>query len=270
MKRLLIAGAVAVGLHGLLFSTKMEWMEKRVLRPLPSDPLAVVLTYKQPEKQISLPKKGPERIEKITVPTQKIELKEKPKPDPSRKVEESRETPKPKPPQKLKPRTTVKKTQPPKKEKKAPPDQFPEPALRPFNEPPAADEAVEVDNKEFALHKESTAEPYRSTDLPNEAELTLKASLPSTREAIPLYRENPPPRYPRIARRKGYEGTVVLEVLVSPEGKVDVCRVLRSSGHSVLDKAAVKAIGNWLFEPGMRGEKKVEMWVKVPIRFDLK
>ena len=264
MKRLLFAGAVAVGLHGLLFNMKMEWMKKSVFHPLPPDPFAVVLTYKQPEKQISLPKKGPERVEKITVPTQKIEVREKPGPEPPVKVQESKQPTKPKPPQILKPRTPGKKSQPPKKEKKAPPEQFLGPVSRPFNEIPADDEAVEADIKE------STAEPYRSADLQNEAEVTLKASVPSIREAIPLYRENPPPRYPRIARRKGYEGTVVLEVLVSPEGKVDVCRVLRSSGHSVLDKAAVKAIGNWLFEPGMRGEKKVEMWVKVPIRFDLK
>jgi hypothetical protein len=31
--------------------------------------------------------------------------------------------------------------------------------------------------------------------------------------------------------------------------------------------ASVKA---WLFEPGMRGDEKVEMWVKIPIRFQLK
>ena len=57
---------------------------------------------------------------------------------------------------------------------------------------------------------------------------------------------------------------------MNAEGKVADCRIIRSCGHSILDKAAMKSIGNWLFEPGMRGEKKVEMWVKVPIRFELK
>jgi protein TonB len=100
--------------------------------------------------------------------------------------------------------------------------------------------------------------------------MTPVPSPSGIREAIPLYRDNPPPRYPRIARRRGYEGTVVLEVLVNTEGRVAECRIIRSCGHSVLDKAAVKSIRNWLFEPGMRGDKKVEMWVKVPIRFQLK
>ena len=40
-------------------------------------------------------------------------------------------------------------------------------------------------------------------------------------EATPLYRQNPVPEYPLIARKRGYQGTVVLEVLVTREGKVE-------------------------------------------------
>jgi protein TonB len=73
-----------------------------------------------------------------------------------------------------------------------------------------------------------------------------------------------------MARRRGYEGIVVLEVLVNTEGKVADHRILQSCGHSVLDRAAMKSVSKWLFKPGMRGQEKVEMWVKVPIRFELK
>jgi len=90
------------------------------------------------------------------------------------------------------------------------------------------------------------------------------------REARPLYRSNPPPKYPALARRRGFQGNVVLEVLVGPVGNVIELHVLSSSGYPILDRAAKSSVKNWTFEPGMRGQEKVEMWVRVPIRFELK
>lgn len=99
---------------------------------------------------------------------------------------------------------------------------------------------------------------------------TAWAPLHAVRKARPLYRINPSPKYPGIARKRRYQGNVVLAVLVKRDGRVGDLQVISSSGHSVLDRAAVSAVKLWLFEPGMRGEEKVEMWVKVPIRFELK
>jgi protein TonB len=72
-----------------------------------------------------------------------------------------------------------------------------------------------------------------------------------------------------MARKKGYEGTVVLEVLVDENGKVDDLMLFKSSGHAILDKAAISSVKKWLFEPGTIGRKKVKMRVKVPVRFKL-
>ena len=88
-------------------------------------------------------------------------------------------------------------------------------------------------------------------------------------EARPIYRINPPPEYPMIARKRGYQGNVVLEVLIDKRGKVLDLRIFSSSGHSILDKTAISSVEKWLFEPGMRGDDKIEMWVRVPIRFKL-
>ena len=85
-----------------------------------------------------------------------------------------------------------------------------------------------------------------------------------------MYRTNPSPHYPRLARKRGYEGTVVLEVLVDPSGRVKDLQVFKSGGYAILDKAAVASVKDGLFEPGMKGDEKVEMWVKIPIRFQLK
>ena len=89
-------------------------------------------------------------------------------------------------------------------------------------------------------------------------------------EAVPAYRKNPPPRYPRMARRRGCEGTVLIKVLVTREGKVKEAKVGQSSGYGVLDRSALNAVKGWLFVPGMKGDQAVEMWVTVPIRFALK
>ncbi len=89
-------------------------------------------------------------------------------------------------------------------------------------------------------------------------------------EAIPLYKVNPPPEYPRAARRRGFHGTVMLSVLVNEMGQVDNVWVFTSSGSRLLDNSALKAVRKWLFEPGKIGDRNTEMWVKVPVRFELK
>ncbi|NDY95942.1 energy transducer TonB [Wenzhouxiangella limi] len=48
--------------------------------------------------------------------------------------------------------------------------------------------------------------------------------------------------YPEAARRQNIEGSLVLSVDILPDGGIDQVRVLRSSGHAVLDEAAVKIV----------------------------
>jgi len=89
-------------------------------------------------------------------------------------------------------------------------------------------------------------------------------------QARPRYRDNPPPPYPDPARRRQLEGTVVLEVEVSAQGRVGALAVHRSSGHRMLDESALAAVRGWLFEPGRRGGLPVAMTVQVPVRFGLR
>ncbi|HPJ66585.1 MAG TPA: energy transducer TonB [Desulfobacteraceae bacterium] len=103
----------------------------------------------------------------------------------------------------------------------------------------------------------------------NSVKTTSPQTISAVREARPIYKINPPPEYPLSARRRGYQGTVILEVLVDRHGRVKDQRISESSGHDVLDRAAVSSVENWVFEPGIRGDEKTEMWVKIPIRFQL-
>jgi periplasmic protein TonB len=90
------------------------------------------------------------------------------------------------------------------------------------------------------------------------------------RMAYPRYRLNPMVPYPGLARKRGQEGTVILRVLISREGRVDDLDVETTSGYGLLDRAAVSAVKNWSFEPGRKDGKKIAMWVRVPVTFQLK
>lgn len=75
------------------------------------------------------------------------------------------------------------------------------------------------------------------------------------------------PVVPREARLNRWQGTVLLAVTVSPEGVPSRVEVLRSTGHTLLDRAAIEAMWEWRFDPARRGGVPVEERIAVPITF---
>ena len=73
-----------------------------------------------------------------------------------------------------------------------------------------------------------------------------------------------------MAKRRGYEGEILLNVLVNSKGMVSEIKIKHSSGHLSLDTAALETVKNWLFTPATEGGRPVAMWVNVPIEFRLK
>jgi protein TonB len=88
-------------------------------------------------------------------------------------------------------------------------------------------------------------------------------------EAKPQGVRNRPPAYPWLARLQGWEGTVVLQVRVEPDGRASRVTIVSSSGHPALDHAAQQAVSQWTFLPAHRGGRPVGSIVKVPVRFRL-
>lgn len=84
------------------------------------------------------------------------------------------------------------------------------------------------------------------------------------------YLNNPRPAYPPIARKLGLEGLVLLRVEVSAGGAPEKIVVAQTSGASLLDEAAMKAVQGWTFVPARRGDTPIAHPVEVPIRFQLK
>jgi len=80
---------------------------------------------------------------------------------------------------------------------------------------------------------------------------------------------NRPADYPRLARQRGWEGKVMLEVEVSAQGKPVSVRVVHSSGYPQLDEAAIETVTAWRFTPARRGNESLADTVHVPIEFRL-
>lgn len=80
---------------------------------------------------------------------------------------------------------------------------------------------------------------------------------------------NPKPPYPLAARRQGIEGRVLLAAHVRADGSCGDVKLKQSSGHSLLDRAALETVKRWRFLPATRAGRAIDSWVDVPIRFRL-
>jgi protein TonB len=81
---------------------------------------------------------------------------------------------------------------------------------------------------------------------------------------------NPLPRYPLAARFDGAEGRVMLRVRVDARGQVETVDVTTSSGHAILDRAAIDTVRRWRFAPARRDGLPVPAEINVPIQFRLR
>lgn len=124
------------------------------------------------------------------------------------------------------------------------------------------------------LHLPQTASGVRPPPVANTS-VPLPSSSTSTIEESPLllnprYRRPPsPPVYPPRAVRFGHQGTVFVRARISATGDVIEVHVHQSSGHSLLDDAALAAVRHWAFVPATRNGVSLEAWVRVPVNFVL-
>jgi len=81
---------------------------------------------------------------------------------------------------------------------------------------------------------------------------------------------NPRPNYPLVARKRGYQGRVVLRVYVTTAGKCGEVKLVKTSGHKALDNAALAAVREWRFMPAHQGGEIKASWINIPINFKLK
>jgi len=113
--------------------------------------------------------------------------------------------------------------------------------------------------------------------------LLASAVLPATilfgQAAEPVYRVGggvsaprpvhaPSPEYSEQARKSSYQGTVVLWIVVGPDGRSRDIKVARSLGMG-LDEKAIEAVRAWRFEPARKDGQPVAVQINVETSFRL-
>ena len=145
----------------------------------------------------------------------------------------------------------------PKPEPKLAPEPLPTPQLEaePFQ---AVEETQQVRNA-IDVATEQTR--------PHEASINKASYVPASSNVA--YYQNPTPRYPSAAKRRGMEGLVELRVTVNSHGQPVSVEVKQSSGFQLLDREAIKAIRQWRFQPAQRAGIAVAGEVLVPVHYRL-
>ena len=77
------------------------------------------------------------------------------------------------------------------------------------------------------------------------------------------------PIYPRLARKRGLTGVVTYEVWLDEDGQQVSQQLISSSGQTILDKSALKAIKKWKFSPHSINGQKIAHRVRIPVRFNM-
>ena len=123
----------------------------------------------------------------------------------------------------------------------------------------------------------TAAVPQAVSDIakaPQENSAIAPDSSPSLPDREPdfqaAYLNNPAPEYPMVARRMAWQGRVVVSVEVLVDGRAGEVKLQRSSGHPVLDDAAMQSVRSWRFTPARHAGQLVNKWFLVPIPFVLK
>ncbi|WP_318445843.1 energy transducer TonB [Photobacterium leiognathi] len=271
LKRYAIAGSASILFHSLLVSAMPD---KKIITVPVSEPASVSvnlvsLPIAKPEPVIQpvveTPVEPIKPVAKTMTPAPKTEMKKlvqktkpvtKPKAEPKKKAVPKKTAPKkPTPKKTVTKKAEVKKPVQNKTVKKAQP-------TKPI-----------TTSKKFTLDKPSNKPATKSVVEVNKKTKNQQATLGSSEPQLvskPTFATKPSPvSYPRLAKRRGIEGTVLVEVLIGKDGKQLKQKLAKSSGASVLDKAALKAIKLWRFSPHIIDGKAIAHRVQIPVRFKL-
>lgn len=268
--------AISAALHFVIWQFRGVPEQRPEPKSKPVQTIEVMLTP-SPAPAATGPEPGPEKNEAKKAEPNKSE----PKPVAIAK---------PAPPQRPKPPPPKPKPEPKPKPASKPaiePDSNPVRETRPEPKPIAPPKEMERPapvHSETSLSRETEAPAPRASQSSEAAEGT--AAKPHSGESGKAggsqgqadegpttaagYLHNPKPEYPAVARHRQLEGRVVLRIKVLADGQVGQASVHVSSGHDILDEAALEYVrGNWRFKPALRGGKPVESWVNAPINFKL-
>ena len=79
------------------------------------------------------------------------------------------------------------------------------------------------------------------------------------------------PPYPMEARLLSHQGTVLLDLTISPQGDVMAASIVRTSGFAELDNEAVSwVLTHWKYKPAIQAGVPITSRTQAAVKFDLK
>ena len=98
---------------------------------------------------------------------------------------------------------------------------------------------------------------------PHFTPMTVRPELKNTSEVQRALVRN----YPPLLRDAGIGGTPVVWFLIDENGNVVKTQLSKTSGHAALDEAAIRVAELMKFSPALNRDKRVAVWVEIPIVF---
>lgn len=129
-----------------------------------------------------------------------------------------------------------------------------------FELPPTPEEIRE------SRPQEPVIEERPLTDGPTFTPYTVGPDLKNREVVGPLLQSS----YPPLLRDAGIGGSVRVWFLIDETGAVVQTRIESSSGHQELDEAALEVAAAMEFEPALNRDRKVAVWVAIPISFQVR
>ena len=88
---------------------------------------------------------------------------------------------------------------------------------------------------------------------------------------LPTIAKEVRPTYPPAAKKMGITGSVTMDCVVRPDGSVGKVKVLKSlDAKHGFDQAAMDAMKQWRFNPGLKGGKPVAVHVTTEMTFTIR
>jgi protein TonB len=150
-------------------------------------------------------------------------------------------------------------------------DQSP-PAIN-FHSPPIAAESTSSSAPMEESHASADGSPPQTAGAASHDTATATGNGGGS-EGVPEGMPLPSPRnknpdYPEDVRRRGWTGSVRLELDLDERGHVTAARVVQSSGYDVLDRSALKAARTWIYSPAMLNGRAVAVTLPVTVNYGL-
>jgi TonB family protein len=104
--------------------------------------------------------------------------------------------------------------------------------------------------------------------LPNTTPGTAPARAGVNGVTVPICLYCPTPGYSQQARDAKYQGTVILSVIISPDGRASSVAIVKHPGLGLAEKA-IEAVSEWKFKPASKDGNSVSTVVPIEVTFRL-